>query len=588
MKNQENTNPREENYTESEARCFIADSIRYILFKMFSRITEVGVKTEMDFDDIIDKELIYFGLVTTGFLSMQNFENLDIEGKEYDKIIGGTFKLRDLSREECARIIEIYGSKFVDSKKGTRKASLCKIQDSSYSVVSKGAKNTLTLRTPEPEYHTTSTEPVSSLDFFKLIRNLTAHSIFYKNGNDIVYYTNDGYVSIPNMWLRGYSELFVREKPAFDAQTARDILYEELQKQNNGLETESDINQALSTIKHLFDAETLKHFYRVNNFVHSRIKHQPVFFKVKLADRIEILMNILEANPNFLKQPNETINPVIIYNLQQLVSQELERRDAKNAIYEGSDLHQEMENLIHEYESLQKRLAFIKSQKKPNLAILQDGIRRSEEISARYATLQAKIESHEKLSSSNRDFYDPTDLQYLPVETSVNIVALMAYTDLVLSSFYEDTLRNTDYNNLTQAQKQFFGGFEFNDIAYIRDGKKTIVKDSTDRCFALRAIRNAICHGLISFKFNSLKQGETATFEDVEITFYSDIEDIQVVGSVKNFFELFSPNTFTKARHASIVTQDSPPMKRSLPDNIPKIKRFVKSDKIKKKDDDED
>ena len=582
MANNQDFNPLSENFTESQARCFVADSIRYILYKMFNNITEVGVGTSIDFDEISDPELIYFGLATTGFLSMQTFEADNIENREYDKIIGGTFNLRDLTREETQRILENYGAKFVDSKKGL-KAQLCKIHDSAYSITSKNGRNTLVLRTPEPELHTIAAEPISTLEFFKLIRNLTAHSIFYRNGDNIVYYTNDGYVSVPTMWMRGYSELFVREKPAFDAHAAREILYSTLTEQNNNLTNEQEINNALSSIKHLFDADTLRHFYRVNNFVNSRIKYQPVFFKVRLEDRIEILINILEKSPNFLKQANETINPLIIYNLQQLVSKELERRETKNAIYEGSDLHQEMEALIAEYTSLQKRIAFIRAQKKPNIALLQDGIRRSDEIQAKYATLQSRIDAHEKLSSSNMDFYDPEDLQYLPVETAVNIVALLAYTDLVLSSFYEDTLKNTDYTELTNAQKNFFNRFDFNNITYISKGKKTVVKDPTDVCFTLRAIRNAICHGLISYKFNSLKQGETSSFENVEITFYSDIEDIQVVGSVKSFYELFGPNLFTQERHKSVVTQESAPMRRDVPD-IPKVKRFIKSDKIKKKD----
>lgn len=574
-----------ENLTESQARCYIADSMRYILYKMYKNISDVGVLTKLDLSDFIDQELIHFGLIATGFLSMQTFETDDITDKDYDKIIGGTFNLRDLTREETARIVNHYGAKFVDSKKGL-KASLCKIQGASYSITSKNGRNTLVLRTPEPELHTPKAEPISTLDFFKLIRNLTAHSVFLKNGDNIVYHTNDGYVSIPNMWMRGYSELFVRKRPAFNAKAAREILYTVLPEQGNNLETEQDINKALSSIKHLFDADTLKHFYRVNNFVNSRIKYQPVFFKVKLSDRIEILINILEKNPNFLKQANETINPLIIYNLQQLVSHELEERETKNGIYEGSNLHKEMEELIAEYDALQKRIAFIRAQKKPNISLLQDGIKRSEELQAKHATLTARIEQHEKLSSSNMDFYDPNDLQYLPIETSVNIIALMAYSDLVISSFYEDTLRNTDYTNLSNAQKQFFSGFTFNNISYIHKGNKTTVKDPTDVCFTLRAIRNAICHGLISFRFNSLKQGETSNFKNVEITFYSDIEDIQVVGSVQDFFELFAPNTFTQEKTPAIMTQPSPPMRNSVED-IPKVKRFIKSDKIKKKDEDD-
>lgn len=571
-----------ENFSESQARCYIADSIRFILHRMYSNINGAAVNTAIDFSDIDDSELIFFGLAATGFMSLQTFEADTIEDREYDKIIDGIFNLRDLTREETQRILENSGARYVDTKKG-QKASISKIQGAEYSILTKNGKSTFMLKTPEPELHTPTAEPISTPDFFKLIRNLAAHSMFYKNGDDIFYYTNDGYVSVPTMWMRGYSELFVRKRPAFDASAAREILYNVLPAQNNTLSNEQEINDALSSIKHLFDADTLRHFYRVNNFVNARIKHQPVFFQIKLEEKIEIIINILEKSPNFLKQANETINPLIIYKLQQFVSQELERRETKNAIYEGSAIDQEIQALLAEYDSIQKQIEMIKSQKKQNHALLQYGIKRCKEIMAKQSSLQAKIDNHRKLSSSDMNFYDPEDLKYLPVEAAVNIVALLAYTDLVTSSFYEDTLKNTDYNNLSNAQKQFFSGFNFNNITYISKGKKTVVKDPTDVCFTLRAIRNAICHGLISYKFNSLKQGETSSFENVEITFYSDIEDIQVVGTVKSFYDLFGPNGFTKDRPASVTTQEIAPLRKDVPD-IPKVKRFIKSDKIKKKD----
>lgn len=560
-----------ENITESTARTYIADAIRYALFKLFENINENGYRTNVDLSELTDEELMNFYLATTGFMSLQNFETIlsSIETRELEKIIGGTFNLRPLSKEETQDFLNFYSASF-KTHKDYLTASLCSIHDANYSIKSKYTKNTLVLKTPQPEFHSNNAKSISNLDFFKVIRNLTAHGMFYKSGPDIVYFKDDEYVSIPKMWLRGYSELFVRQKPAFDSNLAREILLTKLPETNNKMSNEAEINKALSLIRNLFDADTLKNFYRVNNFVNSRLKYQPVFFKVRLEDKVEILINILETNPNFIKQASETVNPLIIYNLQQLISKELENREAKTDLTENNTIMNEMADIYQEYQKLKKQMDYLEQQKH-NKAIFNISKKKLDAFSAKHKSLEAKMKSHEKLASSNMDFYDPDNLQYLPVEVSVNLIALLAYTDLVVSSFYEDTLSNTDYNNLTNAQKHFFSNFDLSKLTYIYKGKKYEIKDPTSTCFALRAIRNAICHGLISYKFPSLKQNTTSSFGNTEITFYSDIEDIQVVGSVEDLFNLFACNEFTKERNPNILTQESPIVHTKLPE-IPKIK----------------
>jgi hypothetical protein len=110
-------------------------------------------------------------------------------------------------------------------------------------------------------------------------------------------------------------------------------------------------------------------------------------FPFKVGDKVEILLNILEKNPNFLKQPNETINPHIIYNLQQIVSRELEKREAKNDIYEESEIGKELDALEKEYDSLSKRLAFLNSQKEVKGSLYLDGLKRCKEVDAKYSAL---------------------------------------------------------------------------------------------------------------------------------------------------------------------------------------------------------
>lgn len=560
----------EENVTESFARTYIADAIRYALFKLFENITENGYYTKVDLSELTDEELMNFYLATTGFMSLQNFETIlsSIENRELDKIINGTFNLRTLSKEETQNFLEFYNTSF-KTHKDYLTAQLCSIHDANYSIKSKYTKNTLILKTPQPEFHSNKAKSISNLDFFKVIRNLTAHGMFYKAGPDIVYFKDNEYVSIPKMWLRGYSELFVKQKPAFDSNLAREILLKKLPETDNNMSNEAEINKALSLIRNLFDADTLKNFYRVNNFVNSRLKYQPVFFKVRLEDKVEILINILEANPNFIKQASETINPLIIYNIQQLISKELENREAEADPSQNINIQEDVGKFIEEYENIKRQIQFYNTQN--NKSLNKSALKKCKAVLAKHNALKNKIDSHKKLASSNMDFYDPNNLQYLPVEVSVNIIALLAYTDLVVSSFYEDTLRNTDYNNLSDEQKHFFSNFDLSKLTYIYNGKKYEIKDPTSTCYALRAIRNAICHGLISYKFPSLKQNATSSFGNTEITFYSDIEDIQVVGSVEEFFNIFACNNFTKDRKPSTITQESPILHTKLPE-IPKIK----------------
>lgn len=570
--------------TESNYRSATADALRYLLMLLYNNISEVGVRTSIDFSQVTDDELINFGLITTGFLSLQTYESDMFEDSEYDKFIDGTFNLRDLTPEERQKLLTLYDTSLKPAKRDRLKANLCSIHDSTYSIVSKYKKDSLILTTPPPKLHTNSTTPVTTIDFFKLIRNLTAHSMFYKFGNDVIYLTDNGYVSIPKMWLRGYSELFIRNQKTFDTEKAREILLEELPKQNNTLSTEKEINQALSLIKDLFPPEIVKSYFRINNFIKTRLEYQPAFFKLThLEDKIDIIINILDKNPNYIKQSNETINPRIIYNLQQLISKELEKRDIQNTLTTNNPLYSEMEKLESEMEACERAAKFVGSLGRPNKALIQSRIKHNQETAAKVQSLLARLQNQEKLSSANMDFYNPINITYLPVETSVNIIALLAYTDLVTSSLHEDTLAYTDYNNLSPKQQQFFSQFDMKNLSYIYKGKRYKIEDSTSVCFALHAIRNAICHGLISYRLTPLKQNTTATFSDTEITFFSDLEDIQVVGKASDFFKLFSQSAFTYQRPKEIITQKPQPHVIKL-NNLPQVKKFVKSSKIKKKD----
>ena len=572
-----------ENMTESTARGIFAESINDLLVRIYQHIIpETGFVTELFLDDFTDTEVINFGIATTGFLSMQNFEQIasGLSSSDIDNIIGGTFNLKQLSRQDVLEMTSGLDTK-TTTKNGVTKTVLYKIQDSSYAIVSRYGKNKLVLKTPEVEYHSPSKVACSTKDMLQLIRNLSAHSMPYKFASKVVYYTNDGYVSLPRMWFRGYSELFAKDDPTFDSKTAKEILLKELPASGNTLENSKDINKALSLIKNLFDADTLKNFFRVNNFVNYRIACDPIFFEMNFEDKVETLVQIIEKNPNYISSASETINPRIIYNLQQLVSHELTKRQAKSQLNEDDEIFEEVARFQKEYEDFHKQYELIQKVKNPNPALVKNLLKKSEALDAKQKSIEQTLLAREKLESANMGLYNASDLEYLSVEVAVNLIALMGYNSLVSSAFYEDTLANTSLSNLSAEQKRFFKEINLDNLTYSFGTKKfTTPYDDENKAFILSAIRNAICHGLISFQLPPISNDKVTNFEDVQVTFYRDRDDSKVTGSVKDFFEIFSSSFFTKERPEYIITRPITMMQRNLP-TIPKAPKFAKCPKEK-------
>ena len=120
---------------------------------------------------------------------------------------------------------------------------------------------------------------------------------------------------------------------------------------------------------------------------------------------------------------------------------------------------------------------------------------------------------------------------------------------------------------------------------YHKEHQLSMVEDRGDndenKIYILSAIRNAICHGLISFQLPPIQNDKESTFEDVQVTFYRDRDDSVVTGSVKDFYEIFSSEFFTKERPSYVITRPITMMQRQLP-VIPKAPKFAKCPKEKK------
>lgn len=575
-----------EQISESTARGIYAESINDLLMRIYQHINleDAGFYTSLYLDDFTNAELVNFGMSTTGFLSLQNFEQLasHLTSTDIDNIVSGTFNLKSLSKQEIELLTEDINVKST-KKNNTTKTTLYKIQDSSYSIISRYGNNKLVLKTPEVEYFSQSKTPVSTKDIFHLIRNLSAHSLPYKNASKFIYYTSDGYLSIPRMWLRGYSELFVNQNPEFDSNQAKEILLRELPKTNNYLDNMKEVNKALSLIKNLFSSETLKNYFRVNNFVRYRIEYEPAFFTKSFDDKVEFLVQILEKNPNYISSSGETINPRIIYNLQQLVSHELSQRQEKSQLNDDDDeIFEEVLRIEKKFDELYRKYEIVQKLKNPDPSVLKNLLKEFDHFEARKNGLEQAIMAREKLESANMVLYNASDLKHLSVEVAVNIIALMGYNSIVSSSFYEDIIAQTNISKLSAQQKMFMEKINLDTLNY-SFGSKKFNKPYTEenKLFIIAAIRNAICHGLISYELPPTKINETANFEDVQITFYLDREDAQVVGTVRDFYKIFSSSFFTMERPDYVITQPTSIMRTEIPD-IPKAPKFTKCPKNKK------
>ncbi len=547
--------------TESEERIILSRGQNQIFERIYQNISSNGFDTNINFDGIETGKLIDFSLSAAGFLSVQNFENLEstLHDSDIKKIIGGTFKLKILTPREVEELTT--GIKtHTNNRKNHSTTALFTIQDGKYSIVSKNGRNVLTLQTPPIEYQFKGVEKLEPRELFRRVRNLLAHSVQYKSNSKILLFSNDGCIEISKMWLRGYSELFVSSSETFDTLKAKIMLTKELQQTGNYLESFEDINKGLSAIKSIFPPEIVTNYYRVNNFVNFRLKYQPDFFKKPIDEKIEMLIQLLEKNPNFLTGSNETINPSIVYNIQQLVSDTLKERKVSTTLNPDDDIYARQAEILEKISAFNRKYKMYEmvSEKKKDpkhLGILLSLEKEVTKLSAEFDGINREIENRKKMESSSMILYNTEDIRNLPVEVASNVVALLGYNNLITSGFFEDTLAKTDINTLTPEQEKFFNKINLNNIICSQYGQKFSKPYNAESiCLILTFIRNSISHGMISYRFPSLKSGQVADFKDVELTFYLDRQDIMVTASVDEFYKLFMSGSFTMKRPKEVIT----------------------------------
>lgn len=554
--------------TESELRAALAASQNKILSRIYTNISTDSFNTSLQLEDISNENLKDFWVYTSGFLGVQNFEAIvdSLSEQQIADILSGKFVLKDLSKQELHDTLET-AKKLSILKGGMPKTiDLYTIQDGTYKIekTSKESGNqspaSLTLKTRELYYMSDKQDlNIPPSQIFHIVRNVLVHSTPYINGSKLYLFTgnnNDDSIEITKMWLRGYAELFAQTDKTLDEYMIQDRIVDIMEQQNNFLNNHKDVNQLLSELKNNFSPNIQKNFFRVNNFVKQRLECYDDYFLKNLQSKVKILSLIIAKNPNFLTGPTETINPSILYNLQQVVSQELNTRsvtafdDADDPLYQKLlETYAKYEKAVDDYNNFK----YSRSYNKRSILATKD---KAVMILRQQVRVQIERLKHRMtLESAHMNLYDSAGLEYLPVEVAINTVCLMGYNNLVTSAFYEDLLAKTDYQNMNRSQDKFFSDFDLSAISYTYRGKK--IRDITDPervAFVINCIRNSLVHGTMYYSLPSKKQDVDLSFKDALLSFYDEHADTTVTARVDDFYKLFSDDGFTKPRNKNIIT----------------------------------
>lgn len=575
---------------ESDILIALAKKQNMVLSEIYNNISESHFNSRLRFSNIDASTLNDFFVYTTGFLCLQNYENTNMvySDEVIINMLDGKFSLKQLTSEECEKVLRDAG-KTLQKRGYSDMTELYTIRDGQYSLarninpyITRRFFGNQILLTTNPlkalvrESHSYLKDDHQFL--FKCIRNALAHQVPIIQNDEILLPTGAsnvvGFVFSP-MWLRGLAETFSLAGTKVDCKKIERKLFEVLPAANNELKTEADVQSALSLIKSLFSEDIVKNYFRLNNFISNRLKYQQTFFDMSFRQKVIALSKIISTNPEFFEKPQSSFNPQIIYNIQQLIARELNRRGVYIVTKEIKDLMDRHEQLLTEMDGLNYELE--QFSKGPLLPVsigkkkLDYFHKRMNTLFREEKTVREDIDKRRKMETSNLFFYDIDGIEYLPAEMGVNIVLLMAYNNLVINSFYQDTLSQIDLMNMNSEQNRLFSKFNLSPFVCKFNGEKFIPKNPEDIAQIITAIRHSLCHAMFSYTFPPLKKLQKATFKDVQITFDTDIYNTSITGTVDEFFKLFSNPAFTMTRTPEMFTTS--PIEVS--DTKSTIKEFV-------------
>lgn len=559
-----------------------------ILTKIYQNITwQNGFDTNVDLSEFSINELKDFWVYSLGLLGVQNFERFfSIEQEETNgEILQGHFKIKDMTQEEYRNYL-LNNGLYIGKGGLPSVCDMGKIQDGNYKISRVKDDKGKSVRRMTLDTNPIRISPMPTYKYFpntsiiKHVRNYIAHQIPYIKGSNLNYANGDEILTISKMWMRGYSEMFARDCISFDSNALIDELSQSLEKNSNEITNIDDVDRAIDCLKDSLPDKLKEKFNSVKDFVKKHIKFYPSFYSKPLDFKVKSIVYLFGKDPISYGEERPTINPVVIYNIQQIVSNEIVKRQQK-AVEEGESIVYLEElgvgdiDLLKDLYDIRKRKSQasnklielynkFESGKASNVdtTLLYGYIRNIDKLRNLVAEQIGKIEDRLKLESSQMDLFSYKELEYLPIDVAVNTICLMGYNALVTSGFYQDILENEKFKEMSYAKRRFFYPFNLNDFVYECEKKKdynTFLNEygyytSTTQAHMLYTIRQALIHGDICYQIPKQNKNTDYDSKDVIITFENKFNKDLVKGSARDFFKLFSNEHFYENRPASVMS----------------------------------
>ena len=532
-----------------------------ILMEIMSHMSDDKFDLDtIDFSKFESRTLRDFWVYATGFLCLHNYENYVFSDAELNDINRGKFILKELSESEVQEYCKSFGKKY--PKNGLAFGDsiiLDYVQDAKFSLKGKIGGTVLRLQTAEPELVSDTTEEIDGDFALKVVRNVYAHGAPFIDGATLRFLTKNEELAVSKMWLRGFAETFVKHHASFDTKGARETLLVALGKTGNYIESEKQIDEALSAIKGYVSIGVLKNYHRVTQLVKNRIKMYDDFFQKSFEEKVDIVVALVARNQIYFENGFGEISPELIYNLQQLVSQELTKRDefalvsddeADVTIAKLADYNRRFDELTEKMNRLKEKYPDPKKWGNSYYVLAKAAVKECDRLQREYDAYQQKVSAKLKLESSFMEHYSTQELEKLPIELAFSVVGLMAFNSLVTSGFYEEMLAKTDFNaNMTPEQVKFFDRIDMSGFSL---NGKPYVKSPTSNAFMLLCMREALCHrddvgghNGVFYKLVSKKSKSPEHFGDIEMSFVASRQNVVFSGKLIDFYKLFSSKEFT-------------------------------------------
>ncbi len=523
-----------------------------ILDTLYENLNPHKFDLNLDLSDFPASDIDDFWLYTTGFLFVRNFDEKfdNLSGIEIQDIFNGKFIIKNLNQKEMDDLISLANAKLVHGGYNSL-IPLFTVQDGEY-YIQKNQRNNSPGKTVASLI--LKTNPIN-LSFFNegeddpqniihLIRNLFVHETPFVNGSNISFVHGGGILQVSKMWLRGFSEMFGTEKRLSDEKDIIKVLETNLPLSRNYIEEQTEVDKALSFIKDCFPSSVKKNYTYVSNFVKRRILYTDEFYSLSLDEKIKFIADICSNNKEYMTSTHGEMDPNLIYNLQALVSKELKRRgfdanlpDKQKENDELKSMRQEIDEMTEKFNALNNKPRSLSGFEKKQLSNLMHQVNALIKL---YNSKLRSAQNRRKLESTYTEMFEIEGLDNLNVEVAVNLVCAMGFNQLITSGFYEDLLKNVDFNNFSNEQREFFSKFSMKGIT-IKQDKMTISKFSPEeKAEILISLRHSIVHGNFQYFLQPLKQGETGNYKDVILEFPRN--GITIRGNLESFYTLFNCN----------------------------------------------